>query len=299
MSQRRSSGVIELSIEPNGVRAELLEWLHHRGVHDFVEASCDFLDTVAEEAASHLAAYEQGALELPLLIYSYHAPWIEALTTALHQHFQDQLRIRVREIRDELWQEAWQQEFDQLETNRFIIVGEDAEAPASAKQVIRLRSGTVFGSGQHATTQALLRLFEIAPGQGRLLDVGTGTGVLALAGSFLGFSEIWATDIELEAITVAQYNQHLNGIPLRLLHQSLPEAGELFGTIVCNILPPTLTHLLPELVDRLETEGQLLLAGFHGAHEEQIVRLLTELGMCEGDRIEQRGWLAARFIKRA
>ena len=288
--------IIELSLELPGAGASLLTWLHARGITDVVEASCDFLD--AESADETIAAHGDGRLSLPLVLYSYDEAWVAALKSELSSSFGPGLRMNERRIADELWQEAWEPAFQFLLTERFVILGEEDESPdTGARITLRLRSGTVFGSGQHATTQALIRLLEQEnPEKGaRFLDVGTGTGVLCLVASHLGYQTIWGTDIEADAIESARFNQTLNHIPFTLLLGSLPPPEEMFDTIVCNILPPTLTALLPSLVDRLCAEGRLYLAGMHEANEQAILDTLAALGWVSVAAYRERGWTARLF----
>lgn len=296
--------VIELRLATLGSSAALIAWLRRRGIEDFVEASCDFLDASEEEAGQTVASYEAGSLDLPLLLYSYDADWIAELTRELEVEFGPSLSVSSRLLADQLWQEAWQADFQALETERFCIV--PAELPTGrdggSKFLIRLLSGAIFGSGAHATTEALLLLLEQSCGAVhpdlKLLDVGTGTGVLAFAAYRLGFRQIWASDIEPEALRVAAQNQELNQIHFPLIEGSVPRDPAFFDVILCNILPPTLTHLLPELLSRLERGGRLYLAGLNAANEAPALALLAHLGLEEIASRSTRGWNARAWRKK-
>lgn len=301
------SSVIEVRIELEGASEELASWLMARGITDFVEASCDFLDASDEEAREAVKAYEAGTLLLPLLLYSYDALWLDSLHAELRESFGTRLRYSQRQLADQIWREAWQPNFRLLETARFRIApedfqgGDEAEGQAQAKTLIRLASGQVFGSGAHATTAALVRLLErLAPSDpatARLLDVGTGTGVLCFVAYHLGFRTIWATDIEAEALATARANQRLNHISFPLFEGSLPPREDPFAVILCNILPPTLTRLLPALVAALEAGGLLFLAGLNPANEAETLMKLEELGLEEVGEERERGWVARAWRK--
>ncbi len=303
MPQQKQKGVSELSVELRGGRAELIKWLHDRGIDDYVEASCNFLDASRAEAEDLVAAYERGEVDLPLLIYSYDHEWVQELRLALRQTFAERIQVSERHLPNELWQEAWELDFRWLETRCFKIVPEDfADLPENNdKKLIRLASGSVFGSGQHATTQALVRLLEDMDetqlGHGRLLDVGTGTGVLAFVAHHLGFRSIVATDIEAEALAVAAKNQNLNQVYFELREGSVPNSAEPFDVLVCNILPPTLTSLLPELVAALRDGGYLYLAGLNEANESPVLESLRALGMHPRAERSERGWWARSWQK--
>ncbi len=300
MSESRVSQVIELKLEAASpaVREALEAWLLARGIHDVVEASCDTLDVEESEVEAYIEAYESGSLNLPLLLYSYDRAWMDALKAQGRQSFGDTLSMSERMIADELWQEAWQPGFRFLETSRFWVGPHDFLTKSEGRIAIPLASGSIFGSGQHATTQAMLSLLEDYPAAGpdaSFLDVGTGTGVLCFAAHHLGYKPLVGTDIEAEAIAVARQNQELNACPFELIEGSLPDVERRFSMIVCNILPPTLTGLLPELIKRLRPDGLLLLAGLNEVTETELVGSLPVQLMRAKDRKLVRGWVARSF----
>jgi ribosomal protein L11 methyltransferase len=293
--------VIELTLTPQGCREALVARLHELGFTDYIEGSCDQLDADEGEEQDWVDAFEQGTLELPLVLYNYDESVMMQLVQDLKAHFGSRVAIQWRRIADAIWQTAWEPGFEALITERFFIADQQARQDPGSRQRIRLESGLVFGSGQHATTQAMVRLMEKVcarpAAMSRFLDVGTGTGVLALVAHHLGFESLMGTDIEPEALAVARRNQSLNGVPFPLLEGSLPPPEEIFDTIACNILPPTLTHLLPALQERLHAGGLLLLAGFHEANVGPIVAAAAALGMKEKQRVVERGWIALALEK--
>ncbi|WP_176736483.1 50S ribosomal protein L11 methyltransferase [Oligoflexus tunisiensis] len=293
--------VIELTLTPQGCREALMARLHELGFTDYIEGSCDHLDEDAGEEQAWVDAFEQGRLELPLVLYSYDESAMTQLVEDLQGQFGPHLAIEWRRIADAIWQTAWEPGFEALLTERFCITDVHGKREPGGRQPILLESGLVFGSGQHATTQAMVRLMENVctdPGaDGRFLDVGTGTGVLALVAHYLGYKNLLATDIEPDALMIAQRNQNLNDVSFPLMEGSLPPVDAVFTTIACNILPPTLTHLLPALDQRLAPGGLLLLAGFHEANVEPIRVAWDRLGLREKKRVEERGWIALALEK--
>ncbi len=303
--QKLSRDIVELTLTPRGCREELVQHLEEQGFHDFIEGSCDDLDADAGEETAWVEAFEAGRMELALVLYSYDEEAIATLMNQLQQRFGERLQLTQRRIADSIWQTAWEPGFELLETQLFVICSPQVKAGSSGKQRIVLESGAVFGSGQHATTQAMVRLMEQISSMSRIepeahfLDVGTGTGVLALVAHYLGFRHILATDIEPQALAMAQHNQYLNQVSFPLLEGSLPPPDRRYHMIVCNILPPTLTHLLPALKNLLEPGGCLLLAGFHEANGESIILAGKNLGLLELRRVVERGWIALSLQKKA
>lgn len=289
------SSIYELSLFRESGSEAIVAFLHELGIFDCVEASCDFLDSDEAEAEAILARFEAGLLNLPVIVYSYEEPFIQELQSKVHEGLGKDVQMKVRTIRNELWQEAWEPGFRFLETDRFVIGPENFtfSAPAAGKIHLRLASGTVFGSGQHATTQALVRLMERQKGVGgSFLDVGTGTGVLAFVADRLGYSDIWGTDIDEEAVAIARANAARNQIEVKLIAASLPTESRRWDTVACNILPPTLTRLLPALAERLQEKGRLLLAGFHEANQNEIRDALEKLSFTVKEEVRERGWIA-------
>lgn len=287
------SKTFELSLYPGRLRNELIHFLREFGIEDFVESASDTIDADDGDWEQVLADWiEQD--DSPLLIYRSLETDLSDLIKALGEHFGAELRIDGKWIADRLWQEAWEPDFRSLETERFFIGPEQLEAPPR-KIAIALAEAAVFGSGQHASTQALLRLMESRPRLARaesFLDVGTGTGVLAFVAHHLGYAPIVGTDIEDEAIAIARLNAERNQLPLVLHLGSMPPGSELWDCIACNILPPTLTHLLSALAAVLKPQGLLYLAGFHEANGEGIEAELRRLGFQVLEERKERGWIA-------
>jgi ribosomal protein L11 methyltransferase len=282
----------ELTIHPEGLRSELIRFLEANGIEDYVEAASDSIDADDVDWEEVLADWSEKD-DSPLLIYKPDEKDFEDLKNALTIEFGDRIRFSGKWISDSLWQEAWQSDFQHLETEQFFISSPEFKAP-SDKIHILLKEAAVFGSGQHATTQALVRLMEAAPRYEQprsFLDIGTGTGVLAFVAHHLGYSPIVGTDIEDNAIENAEDNARLNHIPLILHLGSQPPEAILWDTIACNILPPTLTHLLEPLSKLLKDEGSLYLAGFHEANSDSIEEELKHLGFAVIEERKERGWI--------
>ncbi len=282
------SKTFELTIHPGALRSELISFLEDFGVDDYVEAASDTIDADDVDWEKVLADWTEKD-DSPLLIYRPDERDFDSLLVSLKEHFGEAMRTSGKWIADHLWQEAWEPDFRYLETDRFFIGPEGTQGDASKISIV-LAEAAVFGSGQHATTQALIRLMETQPplaGES-FLDVGTGTGVLAFAAHHLGYAPIVGTDIEDNAIEIAKANAQRNSLPLVLHLGSLPPDSRVWDTIACNILPPTLTHLLESLAKLLKADGTLYLAGFHEANCESIEAELKRLGFAiEAERKER------------
>ena len=112
------------------------------------------------------------------------------------------------------WATHWRQHFTPLCFGRLWVVPTWLEAPASAEQVLRIDPSSAFGTGLHATTALCLERVDALCPVPRILDVGTGTGILALAALAPGAASALATDNDPEALRVADENAAQNGLPL-------------------------------------------------------------------------------------
>jgi ribosomal protein L11 methyltransferase len=156
---------------------------------------------------------------------------------------------------------------------RFFLVPEWRSDPAPEGRFrIVVNPGMAFGTGRHETTQLCLEALEtyVRPGV-RVLDVGTGSGILAQAASLLGAGRVWACDIDPEAVEVARGNAGPN-VFVGSADAVRPEAA---GLIAANISPQTIARLAPELLRCLRPEGVALLSGFEG-HEAPAVQAELE-----------------------
>jgi ribosomal protein L11 methyltransferase len=132
--------------------------------------------------------------------------------------------------------------------------------------VLEIDPGMAFGTGQHPTTAMCLRALEklVRPGV-RVLDLGCGTGILAIAAAKLGAASVVAVDIDPNAVRAARENAAANGVADAVdVREGTLDAldGESFDIIVANISGLTLERLAPELARRLAPSGALVTSGF-------------------------------------
>ena len=184
-------------------------------------------------------------------------------------------------VNSEDWSSSWKVHFKPLRIGKRLLIvptWEDVvEVPGDL--VLRIDPGMAFGTGGHETTRLCLELLESVMDSGplltvpSLLDLGTGSGILAMAASLLGCGRILALDIDPDAVTVARENLALNNLsdaiecgttPLELL-------TEKFDIILANILAEELVRLAPYLAGRLHPGGALILSGIL-SEKEQLVR---------------------------
>ena len=169
-----------------------------------------------------------------------------------------------------------------------------APAPAAA---IRLADSSAFGTGCHPTTAlCLAMLSDMLPDSSihRMLDVGTGSGILALAALRLGVPRVVALDTDETAVRTAAGNARLNALTGRISFVAGgPEAvSGLWPLIAANILAAGLIDLAPALVRRAASRGRLILSGIPVALETDVSKTYTRLGLRHVSTETQGGWAA-------
>jgi ribosomal protein L11 methyltransferase len=206
---------------------------------------------------------------------------------------------RLREVADRRWAERWQKTLRPMAIGRrFLVVPEGCAAPAAGgRHVLKVRFGQAFGTGEHATTRAVLRLMErwLRTGD-RVLDLGTGTGILAMAAFRLGSGPIAAIDSDPAAIAVARANLRLNGLDGRILLTrtdalSIDGRGPIDLALV-NIGAGVIRGLLPRLAPVLSPRARAILAGLLIDDEEEILAAARAAGLRLLDRRRSRPWSA-------
>jgi ribosomal protein L11 methyltransferase len=192
-------------------------------------------------------------------------------------------------VPDQDWVRLTQSQFTPVEiTPEFWIVPTWHEPPAAAKQMIRLDPGLAFGTGTHPTTRMCLRWIATHAVQGRVLDYGCGSGILAIGAAKFGASNVIAVDIDAAAIQATELNAAANGVALTA---GMPERADgLYGTVLANILATPLKVLAPLLCAHVAPGGNLVLAGIlERQAEELIAAYAPHCQLAVADR--EDGWI--------
>lgn len=203
--------------------------------------------------------------------------------------------MSVREVEDHDWLGEWKKSWQPVEVGeRFIIAPPWSEIPDGHNRiVIRIEPGMAFGTGTHETTRLCLVAIEKYFAGGSFLDVGTGTGILAIAAAklFPG-AHVEACDTDAEAVAIAQENARLNGVEkINFSVGSVEEISASADFVCANLTADVIGAILPLLVS--VTCGQLVLSGILDTQAEALRTRLRECGMSEPRETLQDGeWVA-------
>lgn len=195
------------------------------------------------------------------------------------------------------WSESWKEHMDVLHISRRIVIRPSwlQYLPNAGEIVIDLDPGMAFGTGLHPTTQMCLKTLDehIRPGM-RLLDLGTGSGVLAIAGAKLGAEKVLALDTDPQAVKIARQNAHRNGVAQRVRVQegSLAQVEGTFDLVLVNILASVISRMAEEgLADAVAPGGRLVAAGLVADQEEEVLQALRGAGLERVGRRQMEDWV--------
>jgi ribosomal protein L11 methyltransferase len=206
--------------------------------------------------------------------------------------------IRVHAVESRNWNEEWEKTIRPIRvSDRILIAPSWHTVPGRPGDIVlTIDPKMSFGTGYHETTRLMLRLLQSAVHQGaRMLDVGTGTGVLAIAGIKLGCSSAVACDVDEWSYENARDNARTNGVADRMTVilgdvSSTPRVT--FGVVTANIQLNVIESILGELRVRCADEGHLLLSGLLLQDEEIILPSLRKNGFTPRERLTENEWLA-------
>lgn len=188
-------------------------------------------------------------------------------------------------VRIEDWAEDWKQNFSAFHVGKNLVIRPSWEDyfPQEGEVVIEIDPGMAFGTGTHGTTQLCLEVIAERLDQpdppANMLDVGTGSGILALGAAALGCREVVATDIDSVACAIARENVNKNGRAdqIKITEQTLEQLPGQFDLIVANILAEENIRLKDAFMDHLCPGGWLILSGILKEKESLVCRGFADL----------------------
>lgn len=212
------------------------------------------------------------------------------------------VRPTVAQLREERWGEAWRQSFPPKVVGRRLLVAPPWDLPVSrdGRKLVIIEPGRAFGTGNHGSTQGCLILLDSFLDTREIThaaDVGTGTGILAIAALQLGVPEVAALDTDPDALAEARRNAELNGVDGRVCcHLGGPEGLEGgFPLLLANLLAGSHVAFAADYRRLLASGGTLILGGLLADEEPAVVKALTSQGFVPAARIELEGWVSLRL----
>jgi ribosomal protein L11 methyltransferase len=264
---------------------------------DYGEAVANFL---IENGAPGLQSEERGEATA-LTAYFSNEPPVESLRRFCADlgcvlPGSTTVSIGVQKVADENWAENWKTHFQpQLIGDRLYICPPWNAAAPPGRVAVVIDPGMAFGTGHHASTRGCLLRLERATREQRItraLDVGTGSGVLAIALAKLGVTEVWAIDTDPNACAIATANARLNDVSACIhVRASLDEAPGTFDLVTANLYANALQELAPRLTHVLRPGGILICAGLLTDDEERVRTAYAACGVQLDTRDEEPPWV--------
>jgi len=199
-------------------------------------------------------------------------------------------------IQDQDWGRNWRRFFraERITPSLTIVPAWEPVPKDTGATIIRMDPGPAFGTGKHPSTRLCLRAMELVakPRPWDLLDVGTGSGILAIYGSMLGAKRIKALDIDEDALHWAGKNLRLNDLGGKVAFSSRPlaELKEDFFMVTANLLLNTILHLIGHLSRVVKPGGCLILSGLLESQVDLVSPFLQERGFIQEKTLSQEDW---------
>ena len=212
--------------------------------------------------------------------------------------------LTIEELDERVWREDWRRHFKRTPVGqRLEIVPPWCEQVAGGDRIaIVINPGLAFGTGQHETTRGCLELMEPLARPGvSFLDLGCGSGILAIAAAKLGAARVVAVDNDPDAIEAVRENTVLNGVK-DLVEARLsdgPPSGETFDVAVANILAETLAQMATLLTSCVKRSGHLVLSGIESERSPLVEDAFNAEGWRPAQVIERSGWVSLALARRA
>ena len=212
--------------------------------------------------------------------------------------------IEVEGVSEDDWAENWKKYYKPISLGRVTIVPAWESYEAKAGEVIvRMDPGMAFGTGTHETTRLVMRILQdVIVGGERVLDVGTGSGILSICASKLGAKEIFAYDIDPVAVRVAKENALADGCDNITVGVSDLLAGvdrtAPYGVCVANIVADIILRMLPDIGALLAPGAPLILSGIIAPRKEDVIAAAAQYGFLVEREEQENDWVAL-LVRRA
>ncbi len=233
--------------------------------------------------------------------------------------------LRTRLVREADWAEAWKSHFPVLRVGRRLVIRPTwrRHRRLADDVVLSLDPGMAFGTGLHPTTRLCLAALETladdgrlaapsasgipsasgapggSPGSARVLDVGCGSGILAIAAGKLGARDILGVDTDPIAVESTLANARRNGLTRRIAARrgSLPTGERPYELVLANLIASLLVSLAPLLRDETAVGGRILASGIFRDREGDVVAAFRAAGLTLGRRWAEDDWVALEAIR--
>ena len=208
------------------------------------------------------------------------------------------LEILRQSFDEEDWAESWKKDFKPIRLGEHMLVKPswlDCDA-REGDHIIHLDPGMAFGTGTHETTAMCVRLVEkyVRPGQ-KVIDIGTGTGILAIAAAHMGARDVLAIDLDPVAVRVAEENVRDNGFAGRIRVRQgdlLERVEEAADVVIANIIAQVIIELCAPVMRHIAPGGVFICSGIAREKKDEVVSALQAAGYGDLEMVQDGEWAA-------
>lgn len=208
------------------------------------------------------------------------------------------LEVQVSGLENEDWAENWKKSYKPFRLGRHIVIkpGWEEYSPDTGDKIITIDPGLAFGTGTHETTGMCVALVEenVRPGM-TAMDIGTGTGILAIAAAHMGAKSVLASDIDEMAVKVAKENVEINGFSDVITCKAgnlLDVAEGPVDVVIANIIADVIINICGEVRQFVKPGGVFICSGIAQDREEDVVTALKKAGYGKLDIRRNGEWVA-------
>ena len=209
------------------------------------------------------------------------------------------IRLETVGVREEDWANSWKAYYKPVRIGRRLVIVPAWERYEAAPDdlVVRMDPGMAFGTGTHESTRLVIGMLERYTKPGcRMLDVGTGSGILAICASRLGAGECYAYDVDPMAVRVARDNIRESGLTnIRCGESDLPrqvDRSRPYDLICANLVADIILRMIPDLGPLMHRDSVLLTSGIICERSREVIDCFEEYGYRVLEQPEENGWCA-------
>jgi ribosomal protein L11 methyltransferase len=199
------------------------------------------------------------------------------------------------------WNETWKKTFTPIDIGENLTIIPSWLKKDTDRVTVIIDPGMVFGTGYHETSRTCLVLIEkLSKGEHKesCLDIGTGSGILAIGAAKLGFRQVTAIDIDPMAIDAAKRNVEENGLTNVVVREGdIFSVDGRFDLIVANLLSGILVDIAPDIFSRLKPEGKAVLSGMLTGQEDEVIKACENQGLTLTETIINGQWATLVFSR--
>ena len=293
----------ELKIIPSSSldKDKILDYLYLNDITSFVEGSVDnlFLDDNSDPVSNY-DSLEKNLSSIS--IYKYDRQELINLKSSIESNFKDGVQCRILSSNTDDWKYGWHSSFNPVLTKKFRIYPPWLKEDSSFIN-IKIDPGMAFGTGQHESTKLCLKAIEyvsdLKTDIKSCLDVGTGTGILAIAMKKIFNAQVLATDIDIDAVNASKQNALDNNVIFDIQEGSVPQSNTQppFDLVVANILLPVLKKIVEDVDSITHLGSYYIIAGILEENVEEISSIYRSYNFSCIKTFTDNGWACCLFQK--